>query len=789
MAECSGHDDKQYATECSGHDDEQYARSIELPPEEVFRNLRNAKHFAIDIGGSLVKIAYLSEIGYKRPRHYSQCGEEDNKNNAQPLYRVEEQVENTERLHFIKFETKYIEDSLDFIQKNLLSSGNNLSTKVIKATGGGAHKYKDLISRKLFVRVDKQDEMQCLINGCNFLLRHVPNECFHFESKNEQPNFIFKNMIGENLFPYLLVNIGSGVSIVKVEGPSQYERIGGTSTGGGTFWGLGSLLTNAKGFDELLEMASEGKTKNIDMLVRDIYGQAYSEMGLPEDLTASSFGKAAKSSRDNGTSDKDRFRPQDIAKALLRMISNDIGQIATLYALLHGLNRILFGGYFIRGHAVTMHTISYAVNFFSKGSLQALFLRHEGYLGAIGAFLSSTEDAALGNDMASWRENYAGSSGYPTDYLVNKKSSLQFDTFELDRIKICYDICPLLDDPACYQPDLLDLGTDEEARTYWLEIFETGLNAFANQAISSQGGQVNVNERAEQFKKQFVKRLNLLKEEPCSFGLLTVRSLLDTREQFLALYSFCDPYLQVKQRENEAAINLLKNRLEYLDKLEGDIRELEIIEGLVAGNMFDWGAHQSVKYLQDASFGFMQAKEKIKKRPWFCDDVDKWIEKRKTKKKYSLAVIFVDNSGADIILGVFPFARELIRNGTKVILAANSYPAINDVIFSELIIVADRVAEMCPIIRNALSDDTLSVMENGSSSACLDLRRIDGKLAEAMKNADLIMLQGMGRCIHTNYHAKFTCDSIRCAVLKNQWLAKKLGSELFDVVFKYETVK
>jgi len=103
--------------------------------------------------------------------------------------------------------------------------------------------------------------------------------------------------------------------------------------------------------------------------------------------------------------------------------------------------------------------------------------------------------------------------------------------------------------------------------------------------------------------------------------------------------------------------------------------------------------------------------------------------------------------------------------------------------------VADRVAEMCPIIRNALSDDTLSVMENGSSSACLDLRRIDGKLAEAMKNADLIMLQGMGRCIHTNYHAKFTCDSIRCAVLKNQWLAKKLGSELFDVVFKYETVK
>ena len=30
------------------------------------------------------------------------------------------------------------------------------------------------------------------------------------------------------------------------------------------------------------------------------------------------------------------------------------------------------------------------------------------------------------------------------------------------------------------------------------------------------------------------------------------------------------------------------------------------------------------------------------------------------------AVIFVDNSGADIILGIMPFARELLRRGTQV---------------------------------------------------------------------------------------------------------------------------
>lgn len=55
-----------------------------------------------------------------------------------------------------------------------------------------------------------------------------------------------------------------------------------------------------------------------------------------------------------------------MAKSLLHMISNDIGQLACLYAKLHGLDRVYFGGFFIRGHPVTMRTITYSINFFSK---------------------------------------------------------------------------------------------------------------------------------------------------------------------------------------------------------------------------------------------------------------------------------------------------------------------------------------------------------------------------------------------------------------------------------------
>ena len=43
----------------------------------------------------------------------------------------------------------------------------------------------------------------------------------------------------------------------------QFERIGGTATGGGTFWGLGRMLTKAKGFDELLELAAKGDHRKV----------------------------------------------------------------------------------------------------------------------------------------------------------------------------------------------------------------------------------------------------------------------------------------------------------------------------------------------------------------------------------------------------------------------------------------------------------------------------------------------------------------------------------------------
>lgn len=66
--------------------------------------------------------------------------------------------------------------------------------------------------------------------------------------------------------------------------------------------------------------------------------------------------------------------------------------------------------------------------------------------------------------------------------------------------------------------------------------------------------------------------------------------------------------------------------------------------------------------------------------------------------------------------------------------------------------------------------------------------RLDKVLAMVVRerNTDLVIIEGMGRAIHTNYHAMLSCESLKMAVIKNSWLADRLGGKLFSVVFKYE---
>ncbi|XP_050787672.1 4'-phosphopantetheine phosphatase isoform X2 [Gopherus flavomarginatus] len=663
-------------------------KSITLPPDEIFRNLENAKCFAIDIGGSLTKLAYYSTVQHKvaRVRSFDHSGKDIEHESP---YEITVQEEITARLHFIKFENTYIETCLDFIKDHLV----NTETKVLKATGGGAYKFKDLIEKKLGLKVDKEDVMTCLIKGCNFVLKNIPHEVFAYQ-KDSDTEFRFQTN-HPNIFPYLLVNIGSGVSIVKVETGDKFEWIGGSSIGGGTFWGLGALLTKTKKFDELLQLASKGQHTNVDMLVKDVYGGAYQTLGLSGNLIASSFGKSA-------TADKD---PNEY----------------------------------------------------------------------------------------SWGENYAGSSGLmstsPDLCPMQRARSGTFDMFEMDRLERPLVNLPLLKDPSTYIPDTVDLTDDAMARKYWLTCFEEALDGVVKRAMASQPDSADAAERAEKFRQKYCNKLQTLRQQPFAYGTLTVRSLLDTREHCLNEFNFPDPYSKVKQKENGIALKCFPSVIESLDSLGWEERQFALVKGLLAGNVFDWGAKAVSEVLEsEPQFGFEEAKEKLQERPWLEDSYSEWIQRLKEGPPHKCALIFADNSGIDIILGVFPFVRELLSRGTEVILACNSGPALNDVTYSESLIVTERIAAMDPIIQSALMEERLLLVQTGSSSPCLDLSRLDKGLALLVRErkTDLVIIEGMGRAIHTNYYAALRCESLKLAVIKNSWLADRLGGKIFSVIFKYE---
>ncbi|KAJ9127220.1 hypothetical protein QFC24_001458 [Naganishia onofrii] len=272
-------------------------------------------------------------------------------------------------LNFVRFETEKIDELVLFL-KTLIStsaSTNHVTEEEMKkgvkilATGGGAHKYYSTLVEELGMSVSREDEMECLITGLGFITC-IPDEVFWYsdelvyeishQSKDGIPPGITENgtatlpepskdlprpspdppayqvtfdSSGTPQFPCLLVNIGSGVSIVKVDEDGSFERVSGTSLGGGTLWGLLSLITDATTFDEMLALSDKGDNAAVDMLVGDIYGSDYSKVGLKSSTIASSFGKVFKK---GAAGRKKSFRQEDISKSLLYAISNNIGQIA-----------------------------------------------------------------------------------------------------------------------------------------------------------------------------------------------------------------------------------------------------------------------------------------------------------------------------------------------------------------------------------------------------------------------------------------------------------------------------
>ncbi len=301
-------------------------------------------------------------------------------------------------LHFFRFETRHMDRAISLV----LSSRIADHLHSVGCTGGGAYKYEPFMRETLKLRVQQNDEMDCIVRGLQFATENIEGEVYSFccdpnkiymapgrgtSSTVDGDQDTFRNMrmrhmasfidqvdVSERVYcgldrlkasyPALVICIGSGVSILKVDGPSKFERVSGSSIGGGTFLGLCRLLTGANDFDMALEMSSDGDSDVADMVVGDIYGRGYNKFQLSSDTLACSFGKVGMSE-----DPRENLSDSDISKSLMVMVTMNIGQVAHLNAKLHDTSTIFFIGNFLRHNDISARRLSFAIDYWSGGNL------------------------------------------------------------------------------------------------------------------------------------------------------------------------------------------------------------------------------------------------------------------------------------------------------------------------------------------------------------------------------------------------------------------------------------
>ncbi|XP_044489584.1 damage-control phosphatase At2g17340-like isoform X2 [Mangifera indica] len=321
----------------------------------------------------------------------------------------------------------------------------------------------------------------------------------------------------------------------------------------------------------------------------------------------------------------------------------------------------------------------------------------------------------------------------------------------------------------------------------WVDLFLNSIPSFKQRA-ETDPTVTDAPFRAQKFAERYAEILEDFKKDPESHGgppdcILLCR----IREQILRELGFRDIFKKVKDEENAKAISLFGDVVSLNDAIGDGGKRLEnLVRGIFAGNIFDLGSAQLAEVFSRDGMSFLASCQNLVPRPWVIDDLETFKVKW-SKKPWKKAVIFVDNSGADIILGILPFARELLRLGTQVVLAANDLPSINDVTYAELI---DVIAKLKDENGKLMGVDTtnLFVANSGNDLPVIDLTRVSQELAYLASDADLVILEGMGRGIETNLYAQFKCDSLKIGMVKHPEVAQFLGGRLYDCVFKYNEV-
>lgn len=339
--------------------------------------------------------------------------------------------------------------------------------------------------------------------------------------------------------------------------------------------------------------------------------------------------------------------------------------------------------------------------------------------------------------------------------------------------------------PEQYCVSNWNLLDDPEIVAYWMDLFATFPERFDKHLLQDGLAGDRFEERWRAFRADYDRELAELRAGAEKAGVLHTIDLTRFRQRVTGRHGFPDPYEGVKRRENRLAAEMYPRIVAQLEAVPLPDRWDLLLRGILAGNMFDLGAPDTIAMYQRGEVDFVRILANVPPRPWFVDHADS-VRERLSGGAWRKAMFFVDNAGTDIVLGVMPLVREMARRGTRVVLAPNTKPALNDITIAELDPLLADLSGRDSVLRDLVAAGMLSTVPSGGDTPLIDLGRVSEECNAAAADVDLVVLQGMGRGVESNWTEEFKCDVWRVAMLKDRAVVKWMGAKLFDPICRFD---
>lgn len=265
------------------------------------------EHAGIDAGGTLIKIAYMSDMENTDSAHTDgeSLAEEQGLSSKDPFAQAAIQVPS-----LVKFPTDRMEEAVDWVRQHL-----PIKTR-IGFTGGQAERLRGLLPEYAASAVNVP-EFEATAEGAVRILKA--------EAGTEDAEAALKR--------FVLVNVGTGTSLHVIDAGERL-RLGGIGLGGGTIVGLTGLLCGVRDYGEIARLAPLGNREAVDLTVGQIYAPAVPP--IAGDLTAANFARPVPSATG--------VKPQDYAAAVIGMVAEIVVTVGVQAAGLQGTNQVVYMG-------------------------------------------------------------------------------------------------------------------------------------------------------------------------------------------------------------------------------------------------------------------------------------------------------------------------------------------------------------------------------------------------------------------------------------------------------------